>query len=351
MSNFAILSGLKQRGNTVVLCYKHSGDLKENYENSGIQLYPVKEMFLNTRNRFPILDALRLFQIQFMIIVFAIRYNPDVIYCNDLRCAPLASATARLIFKPLVVHMRTIPSSSISRQFRYALSSAKAFIANSCATSEGVMRIFPSASTDVVYNGVDLDKFYFSENIPANRPFRILFIGRVVPEKGIHLLIESVERLHRECYDIELLILGDAPPGRRDYFEEIEKKASESQKISILGYIQNPENFIRDCHAVAVPSMWEEAFGRVIVEAMACGRPVIASRVGGMPEVLGPDFQYLLFPVGDAEALAERILMLMNMYHHGDVPFKKFRERAEQFSVKNAVSGVERVLLKKRICR
>ncbi|MFH1142145.1 MAG: glycosyltransferase family 4 protein [Candidatus Uhrbacteria bacterium] len=134
-------------------------------------------------------------------------------------------------------------------------------------------------------------------------PFRVpyvLFAGRLVPEKGAEVLIRAMEQLP----NIKCKIVGSGPdlPRLREWARNL-------KNIEFMGWQTNEQlwNLYRGAQAVVVPSLWYEVFGLVALEAMACGTPVIASDIGGLPEVVQDGVTGRLFPPGDVSALCQQI--------------------------------------------
>ncbi|MBU1119286.1 glycosyltransferase family 4 protein [Patescibacteria group bacterium] len=132
-----------------------------------------------------------------------------------------------------------------------------------------------------VYNGVDVDEFTFSE-----KPGEYLaFMGRIVREKGAHIAIETAKKLN-----MPLKIAGDNLGGREsdEYLLESVLPECDGEQIEYVGYIEGKEKvaFFQNAKAVLFPIQWEEPFGMVMIEAMACGTPVIAFNRGSVPEVV-----------------------------------------------------------------
>ena len=127
-----------------------------------------------------------------------------------------------------------------------------------------------------IYNGIDLNLFPFS----AKHDNYLLFVGRINPEKGVAEAVQAARKANEK-----LLIIG--PPVSGNYWN---KKIAPylGSKIQYLGYVpyRNLFHYYRKAKALLVPIRWEEPFGLVMIEAMACGTPVIAFRRGSVPEVI-----------------------------------------------------------------
>jgi glycosyltransferase involved in cell wall biosynthesis len=154
--------------------------------------------------------------------------------------------------------------------------------------------------------GVDPQTFAPCENCVTDRPFTIGYFGRLVEEKGIHLLINAAMQLKK---DWRIRIVGGGP--LRSQLEHWVKSMGVSERVQFFDLIpsaQMPAQY-HQIDALALPSLtrpnWKEQFGRVLIEAMASGIPVIGSDSGAIPDVIGA--AGLIFPEGDVNVLAAQL--------------------------------------------
>jgi glycosyltransferase involved in cell wall biosynthesis len=222
--------------------------------------------------------------------------------------------------------------------------------------SEGIRRRFPQLAARVrtIYNGVDLERFSPAEGRGWNR---VLFVGRVSPEKGVHVLLEAFERVLRRRPEAELSIVGPgavltpellgdqgddplvsalAPLCRPGYPESIKanlpaRVAPAVHFVGNVGYSRLAE-YYRRADLFVFPSILHEAFGLPVAEAMAAGLPVIATESGGIPEVVQHGYTGLLAPRGNAGALAEAITLLLQEPKRARRMGQAGRERAGRFT-------------------
>ncbi|MGX1789628.1 glycosyltransferase family 4 protein [Bosea sp. NPDC055332] len=138
---------------------------------------------------------------------------------------------------------------------------------------------------------------------PTDRPLRIGFIGVHDPVKGLDTLAAAAHRLAGE--PVEFLIAGT---GQSDYAKTLPARFP-AQNTRFLGWTK-PEDFLPQIDVLAVPSLFREPFGRVVIEAFAQGVPVIGAKSGGIPETIQPGVNGALFDPGDDAALAAGILDL-----------------------------------------
>jgi len=149
-----------------------------------------------------------------------------------------------------------------------------------------------------VYNGIDINLFPFSKK-SSNY---LLFVGRLHPEKGVAEAVEVARRTGEK-----LLIIG--PPVTGDYWN---KRVAPylNEKIKYVGYVPYKKLFryYQKAKATLVPIRWEEPFGLIMVESMACGTPVIAFRRGSVPEVVvNNKTGFIVDTVGEMAAAVKKI--------------------------------------------
>lgn len=148
--------------------------------------------------------------------------------------------------------------------------------------------------TSYIYNGINLDNYKLvdiDDLLPTcSKEIRLLYVGRIIPEKGIKELIEAIQLLTN--LNIHLKIVGELKDniGCEDGFvQNIERLAySNSQKVELCGFVPQKKlhALYRWADFVAVPSLGREGLPKVIFESLVMGRPVIASKRGGIPEFI-----------------------------------------------------------------
>jgi glycosyltransferase involved in cell wall biosynthesis len=162
----------------------------------------------------------------------------------------------------------------------------------------------------VIPNGVEnMDRRQFSRPAEVREElFNLLVVGRLDMVKGHHVAIEALptEGISRE---IHLYLVGVGP--REQELQALAKSLGIAQRVHILGFRRNVYNYIAHCNVLLMPSL-HEGLPYTLLEAMALATPIIASRVGGLAEVLENGVTALLVPPGDAANLGSAILRLYN---------------------------------------
>lgn len=192
-----------------------------------------------------------------------------------------------------------------------------------------------------MYYGIDLSKFKASHKFDKNK---ILFAGRLVEEKGVEIAIRAIEEIRKRNPSIVLEIAGDGP--EKEKLQSLAKKLGLGENVLFLGWLKQEELNKRrsKVNFELIPSLWEEPFGLTGIEAMATGKPVIGSRVGGIPEWLTDGKTGFLVKPGDEEELSERILYLLSQPNLIKQMGKKARIEAEKkFDIKNHVLKMEKI--------
>jgi glycosyltransferase involved in cell wall biosynthesis len=172
----------------------------------------------------------------------------------------------------------------------------------------------------VIYNGVrlpeqlpsidDIARLRASLGLDSD-DFFVCYSGRVSREKGIHLVVDALANLPAHY---KLILVGDGP--QTDELAEQAARLGIAGRLVFTGFTEDPYRIMAAADVLVVPSTWYEAFGRVVVEAMSYGVPVIASRTGGMAELFTDHQEGLYVPVGDVQAI-ERALRFMGEHGEG----------------------------------
>ena len=281
----------------------------------------------------------------------------DVIYPNSQKAAVVAMLAGPLAGRPVVWHLHDIlsPEHFAVLQRKLVARLANLWASRVIANSEASRRAFVASGGDprrvtVVPNGVDAAPFDAIADPDAAALRRSLgldgvklvgLFGRLAPWKGQHVFVDALAALP----GVHVLLVGDALFGETGYREELRARASRlgvADRVHWLGFRADVPRLMRAVDAVVHTSTSEEPFGRVIVEAMLAGRPVLAADHGAARELLGENAVGLV-PPGDPARLAaavSRVLMLPPKEARALV--ERNRDRAQRlFSLPGMLRGIE----------
>jgi glycosyltransferase involved in cell wall biosynthesis len=291
------------------------------------------------------------------------RMGADVIHANSIRAGLVAVPAARITGVPAVVHVRDrLPRSRVAdASLRLIARGARIVVANSRYTAEGVRAVTEYGRVRVVYNPVDLARFDRSQVDRSQTraelgldgdAFVLAVIGQITPWKGQREAVEALARLRREHAEAHLLIVGEAKfvsdatrYDNRTYYAELERAIAAHEledRVHLLGERADVPAIMGALDALLVPS-WEEPFGRVVIEAMALGLPVVATSVGGPAEIISDDVDGILLAPRDPERWAGAIVGLADSRalrrRLGDAAVR----RAEDFALPKHVRAVREI--------
>ena len=198
-------------------------------------------------------------------------------------------------------------------------------VCTSNATSQWLLNVQPSLAgkMQVIWNGVHMPSpcnaaattQLHGKFRPAGARLAIGLVGRINRLKGHQMLMDAVDQLHdRGFHDFSLVFIGSPPAGQDIYLTQLEQRVARSpmrERIVMQGFTANIWPAYAALDIVCVPSTEPESFGLVAIEAMAMGKPVVASRIGALIEVVIDGSTGLTFDAGDSEALTAALRKLL----------------------------------------
>ncbi|HEY7509304.1 MAG TPA: glycosyltransferase [Vicinamibacteria bacterium] len=282
-------------------------------------------------------------------------YRPHVIhthlyFANVLgRLAASATPSARVVttlHNPDYTHeSRPGPRFAARKALdRWTARRNAAFVAVSSAVAEDYRRQMGWTGIEVIHNGVDLDHFAPAPpSAPASDAWpqgalRVLSVGRLHGQKGHTLLLQAAAACRSRGLALALAIAGEGPLHAE--LEAQARAAGLGTSLRLLGRRSDVRELMRACDVFVFPSLYE-AFGVALLEAMACGAAVVASRVGGIPEIVEDGASGLLVPPADPAALADAIACLAERPDRRRALGRAARLRAEAFDIRETVRRLE----------
>jgi glycosyltransferase involved in cell wall biosynthesis len=239
------------------------------------------------------------------------KHRIAVVHTSDLYTNIFALPAAALARVPVRVGNRRGLYDDIAPAYtrvqRAAFSCAHAIVANSSATAEQLRREhIPERKIALIPNGLDID--LFAPPTPRQTRRRVIMVAKLRPEKGHDILIDAAAIVLQQYPDARFALAGDGPQQ-----SAVEARLAErgiGAAFTFLGERDDVPALLADTDIVVLPSR-TESLPNAVLEGMAAGLPVIASTVGGIPDVIDDGRTGLLFPVCDVQALAARICEVM----------------------------------------
>ncbi|OGF58391.1 MAG: hypothetical protein A2Y62_14975 [Candidatus Fischerbacteria bacterium RBG_13_37_8] len=306
---------------------------REEYEKSGAKLYHMRMCVLyRTKNPFALLKNL-LFLIPNIINLIRIIKREKVTIVHSNNTAIIGSGiAARICGIPSVYHVREIIGKPKIMRFLYPRLINRLADVIICI-SEAVALMFlensvPHYKAVVVYNGIDLSHFNKPlDSMKLKREFTIPeaspligIVGRISPRKGHVYFIEAAAKIIKEIPDAKFYIIGWVESHAQVYTELLNKlktlinSLGLYKQVMFTGVRKDIPDIMASLDIIVMASASAaapEPFGRVIVEAMAAGKPVVSTNEGGAPELIEDGKTGILVPPADSEALAQAVLSLL----------------------------------------
>ncbi|MEO0378280.1 MAG: glycosyltransferase family 4 protein [Cyanobacteria bacterium P01_A01_bin.17] len=277
--------------------------------------------------------------------VVKLAHQFDVIYANTPKALVLGAIASLVTRRPLVYHLHDILSAShfsrTNRQIAVTLANrATLVIANSHATQAAFTEAGGRPElTHILYNGFQPDDYQISlheqealaKELDLSRDtFWIGHFSRLSHWKGQHILLDALALCPEE---ISALFVGDALFGEADYVQHLQAKVKDlglENRVRFLGFRNDVPQMMSLCHLITHTSTAPEPFGRVIVEAMLCGRPVIAANAGGATELINSGQTGWLCEPNAPQQLADQIVFCHQHPEQSQVIAKAAQQKASQ---------------------
>lgn len=241
------------------------------------------------------------------------RHRPDVVLSSTRQDLRLTIPAAKIVGVPTVVRRVDIGPFSSAPLNKYLIDRLPDhFIANSRATREAMLASAPWMSESMistVHNGIDVDRYADASTADLELPdgaLAIGYIGRLEIEKGLPELAAAWPQVARALPHAHLVIAGIG-----NYEAEFRRALGDAPRVHWLGFRRDVPEIMKALDLLAMPS-WEEPFGLVATEAMAAGTPLVATRAGGLAEVVEDGVEGILIPPRDADALRDALIRLAN---------------------------------------
>lgn len=342
LSTLQVCQSLSARGHQIDVLYAEPGGMQQEWASFANRMQQVSgftvEFARPWRQARVLPGAVRA----------GVRAAPDVIYLNRSEQLLWAALTSKLARVPLVCHLRHHPFSA--KAVSLLGRTAEQYIAVSdFVRNEWVAAGLRRERVHVVHNGVDsaaypaasaAERAILRGDMKIDPEARVfLHYGRLTAEKGVDLLLQAWQRA-KVPDNWVLLVVGDATAEIADRVARFP-----SASVRLLPRCDDVTALLGVADVTVLPALWDEPFGRVVIESMAAGVPVIASRRGGIPEILTGSWVRFLIDSGDVDALI-RALRAVSDWRRDEPELGEACRRyvQDEFSLVTTVDGVEDVL-------
>lgn len=295
--------------------------------------------------------ALQKVRISFSAVWQALRQlSPDLVHCNSAttRMSFLAALCAKLQGIPFVWHVRVLEQAGWKDKVIAGLSSKIVVISSAVSrrfswVSGKVVKVFNAVDTRLFAPGLATKHLRNEFGIPSGGKV-VGTIGRLVGFKGHKIFLRMAEKVSEKYGECRFLIVGS---GDEEYVRELKEYCTALKlggKVVFTGHRNDIPEIISLCDVIVSPSSGLEAFGRTLIEAMACGKPVVAGDAGGMPEIIDNGRDGILVGAASAEDYAAAVLDLIASPDRAAELGKNGLEKVKRyFSVEQHILNIERI--------
>lgn len=244
-------------------------------------------------------------------------FQPDIIHTQLFSADYVARQAADVV--PAAVVISTIQNIEVELGAirtlinRHLARKTDKFIAITQAVKDAAIKQFkyPTEKIVVINNVVDLSSFLYKARLAKgkNDKYLICAVGRLVPQKGMDTLIKALKNaLATSKRDLRLNIIGEGE--LRPNLEKLARDLEIGDRVKFWGNRDDVASLLHKFDLFALTSNWE-GLGNVFMEAMASGLPIVASRTGGIPEIVKDQRNGILVPPGDTEKTRQALLKIM----------------------------------------
>lgn len=363
----------------VVLLFSE-GTLRRALEEAGVETHrmPLAASVVNTRkdtlgarSLLRLRDVLQTLRCIRQVARFIREHDIDLVHTNSLKADIVGGVAAKLARTPVLWHVRDRIDSdylpgTVVRVFRWLCRALPDCVVANSTSTLGTIRLPKTKRAATVYSGVVMDgrstasssgTWHVVHDGVRQEAFagigsspggpRVGLVGRISPWKGQHVFLRAAARVRERFPGARFLVIGGALFEERAYEREVRELARTlglEECVEFTGHRDDVPELVGGLDLLVHASTTGEPFGQVVVEGMAAGKPVVATRGGGVPEIVEDGVTGLLVPMGDAEAMAGAMERLLADPHAALAMGRRGRERVEErFTIQQTARKVERI--------
>lgn len=271
------------------------------------------------------------------------KIKPDIVHAQSFTCGMPALLSNKLLRIPYVIYGRGsdvyLPSWLTKLTSKIIQKNASASIALT-EHMKGVMQTGFKKDVIVIPNGINPAEGVVGESVGRKHSKRILFVGRLHPVKGTRYLLGAMSIVRRDMPEAKLVLVGDG--GEREHLENLTDDLKIRECVEFIGRVphENVQNYMNQSDVFVLPSL-SEGFPVTILEAMACGLPVVATRVGGIPDIVEDGINGYLVDAMDQEMIAEALLKLLKDEELWEEVSNNNREKSKKYRWDTVAAALE----------
>lgn len=245
---------------------------------------PIKERLKENDIRYELVDKLSIKEIRRVIK----KYNPDIIHSHDFTASILSSIFGKKVKVISHIHNNNSWIKKINMySLMYLISTIgykKILLVSHSILKEYIFGGFIKKKTKIVGNPIDINKILQeSKKINIDESYDLAYLGRLSQEKQPEQFIKIVSELKKKFQNIKVVMIGDGP--LREKCQQMIKEYDLLENIVLKGFQKNPYVFLKKSKILCITSRIE-GFGLAAVEGLSLGKPVVASNVGGLPDIV-----------------------------------------------------------------
>ncbi len=312
MDLLSFVQGLNREEFQAIVACPAQGPLRQELQALHV---PVCEVRLPAWRK--LRDVLRIPKSVLALVRLIRKWQVDVVHVNDYWWAPVGWLASRICKVPCIVHIRQQIEPRRIKQ--YWLSKPDQLLAvseniRSVAIDAGVkpqriQLVYSGIHLTCQFDAVDTTSVRRQHHLKPDRPV-IGSVANLFPRKGHEYLLEALVEVRKEIPDIYCFIVGEGDHRYQEKLHEIVQMRGLQRCVTFSGFQKNVMEYVAAFDVFVLPSVLE-GFGIVLLEAMALKKPIVASRVGGIPEVVEDGVMGLLVPPGDPKSLARALVRLL----------------------------------------
>ena len=285
---------------------------------------------------------------------FIRRHRVDLVYTHSLKSNLIAGLASRLAGRPCIwhLHIRLVDEympRRLVRVFRFLTRTVPRYL---IANSESTLRCvqpFDARRSWVIYPGISFQEFTAlpAPRSAASAPAAVGVIGRISSTKGQDIFLRAAARVLRRLPATRFQIIGSALFNDLSYEQELRDLAASLEitaAVEFTGFVSDVAGHLHALDILVLPSTMPEPFGQIVVEAMAAGKPVVATDAGGVPEIIIDGETGLLVQPGNVDQMADAIChLLAHPEETARMALRGQQRAADRFTIERTARDVEAV--------